>query len=436
MAQFAISTRSLSKVYQLGPTGANIRGLLSERMERAIRTPFARLLNARPAIAPHPLQRQIGEIWALRDITFDIRPGEVVALIGSNGAGKSTLLKVLSRVVAPSYGEAQIRGRVGSLLEVGAGFHGELTGHENIFLNGALIGMSRDEIRKKYDEIVDFSGIDKFLGTPVKYYSSGMFLRLAFSIAATLETEILFLDEVMSVGDAEFQAKSRKRMREILRSGRTVILVSHDSSAVRSYCTRAIWLKNGEIVDDGPVDRTVAEYVDTVLVSEDIPLGQRVWPDMAKAPGSDIARLLAVRLTTEGGSVVETVSSDEEFCIEIEYESRIDDSPLNTSFTIFDSNNYALFTANNFRGAFQERDGDQRYGKGRYIARCWIPPLFLNAGEFTFYVNVIHKFQPVAEADRCVRIIIKDGRSMREEYEGPWPYPLRPRLQWGTFPAE
>jgi lipopolysaccharide transport system ATP-binding protein len=233
------------------------------------------------------------EFWAVRDVDLEIAPGEVVALVGRNGAGKSTLLKILSRITAPTSGRITLNGRVGSLLEVGTGFHPELTGRENIFLNGAVLGMTRREIRSKFDQIVEFSGVGQFLDTPVKRYSSGMFVRLAFAVAAHLEPEILLVDEVLAVGDAEFQKKCLGKMRDIASGGRTVIFVSHNMNAVQRLCQRAVLLQKGQVVDDGPTDRIVTAYITSgggVSAADD-------WVDVSDSSrrGNGLARFTAVR---------------------------------------------------------------------------------------------------------------------------------------------
>ncbi|MBV8858369.1 MAG: ABC transporter ATP-binding protein [Acidobacteria bacterium] len=201
-------------------------------------------------------------IWALRDVSFEVLPGEVLGIVGRNGAGKSTLLKILSRIVRPTAGEVDIYGRLGSLLEIGMGFHPDLTGRENVYLNGAIIGMSRGEIRRKFDEIVAFSELEKFLDTPVKYYSSGMHLRLAFAVAAHFEPEILILDEVLAVGDAAFQQKCFRKMQDVIQEGRTIFFVSHDSAAVQRLCGRALLIEAGRLKDDGPAETVVKHYLD------------------------------------------------------------------------------------------------------------------------------------------------------------------------------
>jgi len=255
MASPAISIRGIGKRYWLG--GSIPYKALRDTLAGVLSLPGRLLTGNRRAP-----RREV--FWALRNTTFDVNPGEVVGLIGRNGAGKSTLLKILSRVTDPTEGEIALRGSVSSLLEVGTGFHPELTGRENVFLNGAILGMRRGEIRAKFNEIVDFSGVAKFIDTPVKHYSSGMYTRLAFSVAAHLETDILLVDEVLAVGDAQFQRKCLGRMGEIAKGGRTVIFVSHNMSALRSLCTHAVWLEGGSVARTGSTEEVMAAYQDSI----------------------------------------------------------------------------------------------------------------------------------------------------------------------------
>jgi lipopolysaccharide transport system ATP-binding protein len=249
----AIEVRGLSKLYHLGERRGGYRTL---------RETLSRMWRGRSSAAPRET------FWALRDVSFDVPHGEAVALIGKNGAGKSTLLKVLSRITTPTEGRAVLRGRVGSLLEVGTGFHGELTGRENIVLNGAILGMRRDEIARQFDEIVAFAEVDEFLDTPVKHYSTGMYLRLAFAVAAHLDTEILLVDEVLAVGDASFQRKCLRKMDEVAGAGRTVVFVSHNMNAVTSLCRRALRIDRGRLVADGPVEDVVGDYLSELARAE------------------------------------------------------------------------------------------------------------------------------------------------------------------------
>ncbi len=254
-------------------------------------------------------------LWALRDVSFEVEQGDVVGVIGMNGAGKSTLLKLLSRITPPTRGEIQIRGRVGSLLEVGTGFHPELTGRENIYLNGTILGMRKKEVDRKFDEIIDFAAVDKFLDTPVKRYSSGMRVRLAFAVAAHLEPEILIVDEVLAVGDYEFQRKCINKMQDVSGEGRTVLFVSHNMPSVARLCDRGILLNKGQVVQDGKVEEIISAY----LSSGSGVTSERTW-DEAEAPGGNIARLRAVRVLDKDGTLAEAVEITDPVTVEMEYE--------------------------------------------------------------------------------------------------------------------
>jgi len=258
MTALAIKVENLGKSYRIGQKRSRKDGL-RHSIEAALRAPFAWLRSG-----SKEGKTQLQEFWALQDLSFEIQQGEVVGIIGRNGAGKSTLLKLLSRITVPSTGRIRINGRVASLLEVGTGFHQELSGRENIFLNGAILGMTRSEIVRKFDEIVAFSEIEKFLDTPVKRYSSGMYVRLAFAVAAHLEPEILVVDEVLAVGDAAFQKKCLGKMGNFAQSGKTVLFVSHNMEAVRTLCKRGIWLKEGRLYDDGNAEDLVEKYFKSI----------------------------------------------------------------------------------------------------------------------------------------------------------------------------
>jgi lipopolysaccharide transport system ATP-binding protein len=277
MSNIVISIEDLSKLYRIGEIGTgSFYGDFKRWWARQRGKPDPDL-----KIGETDQGKREGEaIWALKDVTFTVRQGEAVGIIGRNGAGKSTLLKILSRVTVPTSGVVKVKGRIASLLEVGTGFHPELTGRENIFLNGAVMGMNRSEVKRKFDEIVDFSGVEQFIDTPVKRYSSGMYIRLAFAVAAHLEPEILIVDEVLAVGDAEFQSKCLGKMDDAAKHGRTVLFVSHNVMSVISLCTRAIWLKDGRITQSGSVDSIVEQYLQsirptTAIQEKIIPLEER-----------------------------------------------------------------------------------------------------------------------------------------------------------------
>ena len=278
-----IDVDALSKRYRLGSSGGRrfTYRTLRDSIASAASDAFRRTTRSKFRAAPPD------HIWALHDVSVQIGRGEVVGIVGRNGAGKTTLLKILSRITRPTSGKARLIGRVGSLLEVGTGFHPELTGRDNIYLNGAILGMARAEIRRKFDDIVDFSGVSKFIDTPVKRYSSGMYVRLAFAVAAHLEPEILMVDEVLAVGEAAFQRQCLGKMRDISRSGRTILFVSHNMPAITRLCERALLLAEGKLIDDGPPDRIVARY----LSSEFGTTARCDWPDRDKAPGNDWVRL-------------------------------------------------------------------------------------------------------------------------------------------------
>jgi lipopolysaccharide transport system ATP-binding protein len=277
----AVIVNGISKNYRLGGSGRADRNLTENALYhvgRAVRTLTGRTSPEDDA----------NSFWALKDVSFEVQPGEVVALVGRNGAGKSTLLKILSRIVEPTSGTARIRGRLGSLLEVGTGFHPELNGRENIFLNGSILGMSRVEIKRKFDEIVAFADMDQFLDMPVKRYSSGMFVRLAFAIAAHLQPEVLIVDEVLAVGDAQFQKKCLGKMKDVQQEGRTILFVSHDMTAVRRLCNRAVLMSKGQVAMIGPTSDVIAEYLAREAVLT--PPGQTVDCRPMRRKGSQVAR--------------------------------------------------------------------------------------------------------------------------------------------------
>ena len=283
MSGLAIRCENLGKQYRIGsPDGYRT---LRDAISNTALAPFRRSKNS-----------QNGHIWALQDVSFEIERGEVVGIIGLNGAGKSTLLKILSRITGPTRGRADIYGRVGSLLEVGTGFHPELTGRENIYLNGAILGMRKIEIDRKFDEIVSFAEVEKFLDTPVKRYSSGMYVRLAFGVAAHLETEVLLVDEVLAVGDAQFQKKCFEKMRDIGVQGRTILFVSHNMSAVRSICRQALIIEKGRVAAYGEIDETVDRYLSQVSSTQ----------DLGEAVETNTFTVMSVEATSANGPVIKT----------------------------------------------------------------------------------------------------------------------------------
>ena len=315
MADTVIQVENLGKKYILGHQQEGhsryvaLRDVISDgarSVVRRLRHPGKRL--------PRPNQE---EFWALKDVSFEVKQGEVVGIIGRNGAGKSTLLKILSRITEPTEGRIKLRGRVASLLEVGTGFHPELTGRENIFLNGAILGMSRAEINRKFDEIVEFAEVSRFLDTPVKRYSSGMYVRLAFAVAAHLEPEILVVDEVLAVGDAAFQKKCLGKMGDVAKQeGKTILFVSHNMAAVNRLCGQGIWIEKGQIYQIGMTGDIVNSYLSSNAEVE----GEFLWNNLELAPGNEKIKLIAIRVLNNRNQVCSKISSSESFSIQLEYE--------------------------------------------------------------------------------------------------------------------
>ena len=360
MADLAISAHGLGKQYRLGQVESGF-------------SRFRRLLRRREAA---------GFMWALDDMTFDIEQGETVALVGRNGAGKSTLLKVLARITEPTTGYVDVRGRVGALLEIGTGFHGQLTGRENVYLNGSILGMTRAEVRGKFDQIVDFSGVEKHIDTPVKWYSSGMYIRLAFAVAAHLEPEILIVDEVLAVGDADFQRRCIGRMSEVAREGSTVIFVSHNMQPVRALCERALLLETGRIVDDGPTDAVVRRYLASI---EPLETGRRRWVDPALRPGNDDCRLVEVRAEDENGAPSATFFSSQPIDVIVELDILAPDPALVAAIDLVAGDGSTVLRSYNVDGDSDLRPGLQ---PGVHALRCRIPACFLNGGRYIINVRV------------------------------------------------
>ncbi len=319
-------------------------------------------------------QRSPQSFWALRDVSFDVSQGEVVGIIGRNGAGKSTLLKILSRITEPSSGRIDVYGRVGSLLEVGTGFDRELTGRDNIYLSGAILGMRKREIDRKFDEIVGFAQVERFLETPVKRYSSGMYLRLAFAVAAHLEPEILVLDEVLAVGDAQFQRRCLGKMEEVAGQGRTVLFVSHNMAAVSRFCSRCIWLDQGVIRDVGDPESIVAKYL-SMGIDE---TGEVTFPDDGTSPGSDYVRLLGVRIRDAQGEVTVAPDARAPMFLEVEYRLLQSAPGLRVGARLVGADGAVLLSTTDLD------DSPEKSPRlaGRYLSRCEIPGHFLNYGQY------------------------------------------------------
>ena len=373
------------------------------------------------------------ELWALKDISFDVDEGETLGIIGNNGAGKSTILKILSRITKPTSGYAEISGRVGSLLEVGTGFHQELSGRENIFLNGAILGMRRTEIERRFDEIVDFSEIEEFLDTPVKHYSSGMYMRLAFAIAAHLEPEVLIVDEVLAVGDVGFQRKCLAKMRDVGRSGRTVLFVSHDMQAISRLCGRVIWFRDGSIVRDGETRSVISDYI-----HEQSRTGaSREWNDDDTAPGNGFARLLSARVIGSDGQISPTVDIRRPAGVEVKYRVLGGGKTAIPAIQLNNDQGATIFVSHDWASGWRERPRSP----GVYTSTAWIPGNLLSEG--AFFVSVSFAGHAPSEEHFTARDVVTftvidtpDGDGARGDAAGRIPGAVRPLLEWKTVISE
>ncbi len=431
MNETAIRVEGLGKQYHIGAVQRGQKNrfgnykTLGEQLGRAASAPFRAL---RSVFGSSNGEGSTGEtsFWALKDLCFEVKRGEVMGIVGRNGAGKSTLLKVLSRIVEPTCGHADIHGRVGSLLEVGTGFHPELTGRENTFLNGAILGMKRAEIESKFDEIVEFAEVQKFIDTPVKHYSSGMYLRLAFAVAAHLEPEILLVDEVLAVGDAAFQKKCLGKMGEVAEHGRTVLFVSHNMAAVRSLCHRAVLLQGGQKLMEGAAGKVVDRY----LQGAESRTAETVFTDLASAPGNDKARIVAVRILDAAGNLADNVDIQSPLTLEVEYRVLAPETVLNVSISLFSQDEVYVLAS----PSVSDKEWFQRpHPAGNYRSRCVLPPAFLNAGRYSLTALLVEEGRHViAQADRIASVDTVDLGQSSGGYFGYWGGVVRPNLPWKT----
>lgn len=420
MGGVAIKAVGLGKRYQIGERQKY--KAMRDSLTDAMYLPFRALRRVRNSSGDKRVSAPT--IWALKDVSFEIQQGEVVGVIGRNGAGKSTLLKILSRITEPTRGFVDLFGRVGSLLEVGTGFHSELTGRENTYLNGSIIGMKKREVDQKFDEIVSFAEIEKFLDTPVKFYSSGMYMRLAFAVAAHLEPEILLVDEVLAVGDAVFQKKCIGKMSDVSKEGRTVFFVSHNLATVNSLCERVLWLDGGNLQMSGRSEEVISSYVTSGATWD----GQREWKDGASNRGVDVLKINSVCIRDQLGHVTSRFEVHQPFSIEITYTLN---EPLSTfcrvGFFIKTDQGITLFEA------YDSDDG--RYGgprvPGTYMIRCDIGADVLNAGRYVLSLNAgMPNVMNLAHLDDVLMFDIEDTEITDEgtyiKREGI----MRPHLQW------
>jgi lipopolysaccharide transport system ATP-binding protein len=381
------------------------------------------------AVARNPLKRAPLETFdALRDVSFDIHKGDVVGIIGRNGAGKSTLLKILSRITEPTTGQIDLYGRVGSLLEVGTGFHPELTGRENIYLNGAILGMKKKEIERQFEAIVAFAEVDKFLDTPVKRYSSGMYVRLAFAVAAHLNPEILIVDEVLAVGDTQFQSKCLGKMKEVSQGqGRTVLFVSHNMAAVKQLCRSGLLLRNGEVVLRGTAADVTAAYLQSGAEFS----GERTWA-ADKAPGTSKCRLRAVRIVGPDGGVVDEIGMTKPFAIEVEYECRAPLPSMRVALRVLTNDGTVVFTATDSRAEAARARGET----GSYTTVCVIPADTLNAGQYALTVSADVPFvETLFYQEAVVRFAMVHTAGVDGLPPERWEGLMRPSLEWWVVPT-
>jgi lipopolysaccharide transport system ATP-binding protein len=415
-----LDVHAVGKRYRLGSAGS---GTLSEDlgawMARLRGQPDPRLT----AGAEDP-QRQGADFWALRDVSFSVERGEMLGIIGRNGAGKSTLLKLLSRITLPTTGEIRMRGRMSSLLEVGTGFNPELTGRENIFLNGAILGMRKAEIQRKLEEIIAFSGIQHHIDTPVKRYSSGMKVRLGFSVAAHLEPEILVIDEVLAVGDADFQRKCMGKMKDVARSGRTILFVSHNMTAVNTLCSRVLWLQDGTVKQEGPPDEIIRGYLSTYSRYTH----RRDWPDDGDVPGTAAVKLTSVHLEREQGEGPVTIS--DAFRIHIGFRNMaITDGDLNVSVHVYNGEDVLAFTSSWREGGCAEAP----LPLGGLSVWCRIPGDLLNTGEYRIVVNFFRSAKLLFQVEETIAFEVHDI-ARKGAWFGRRKGVFRPLLQWGVNP--
>ena len=421
-----VEVESLSKLYRLGSIGTtSLRDSLERLTARFRRRGVAGAQKKEIPAAPSGRQGPTPDtFWAIRDISFSAKAGEVVGIVGRNGAGKSTLLKILSRITEPTSGRAILRGRLASLLEVGTGFHPDLTGRENVFLNGTILGMKRWEIAAKFDEIIAFAEIEQFIDTPVKHYSSGMFVRLAFAVAAHLEPEILFIDEVLAVGDAGFQKKCLGKMGEVAnKHGRTVFFVSHNMGAVRALCEHAILIENGQVTMDGQPAEIISRYLASTVPDEIA--GELDWSNRSDAPTCDDVEYTRLRLLDRNGTVRTTFEADQPISIEINYrvKRRLRGVRFDVAFTTQEGEVAFVATDHQFQNDIHE--------PGLYQTKCIVPGGLLNRRGYAVGVQSdIPGERFLIHMRNFLSLVISGVGNQSSSFPEPWPGVVCPRIHW------
>ena len=426
MSDIAVRIENLGKQYRLGESKPY--RTFRESIYETVSSPWRRLFGPRGGETPPPSRNgRNGEdtIWALKDVSLEVPRGEVLGIIGRNGAGKSTLLKILSRITEPTTGRVEIHGRVGSLLEVGTGFHPELTGRENIFVNGAILGMTRAEIKRKFDEIVDFSGVERFIDTPVKRYSSGMSVRLAFAVAAHLDPEILIVDEVLAVGDAEFQKKCLGKMGDVARGGRTVLFVSHNMQAIRALCNRALLLDQGQLFRDAEVNQVIDTYLSTALRART----EQAWDAPDVAPGNEWIRLHRIRLVAGNGRDPNGIGLETPLRIECHYWNLRGNTHLNLSMHLYNGENVCVFNTSSAR---DPRWHGQSFPVGLFRSVCHIPGSLLNDGTYRVKLMFVKDMSRAVCVFDDVLVFDVHEYDRGSNWHGKIPGVVRPLLEWST----
>jgi lipopolysaccharide transport system ATP-binding protein len=431
MPENIITVNNISKLYRLGMAEKAHR-TFREAVMNTVTAPVRNFLRLRNLTYFKGKDEQ-DILWALKNISFEVKQGEALGIIGKNGSGKSTLLKILSRITDPSEGYAEIHGKVSTLLEVGTGFNPELTGRENIYLNGAILGMKKQEISRKFNDIVAFSEIGKHIDTQVKRYSSGMYVRLAFAVAAYLEPDILLVDEVLAVGDIEFQKKCLGKMGNLATSGKTVLFISHNMMAIKNLCQRTILLNGGKIIDDGPTHSVIARYLSSGVDTS----AERKWDNLNNAPGDEVVRLLAVRARNNKGEISPTFNIQEPINIEIDYIVLKDDWVIDSTLDFKDESGLSIFITINYS---DNEWHNRKRPIGIYRVVCNVPGNLLNEGTISIS-SVLTTFPTVrhAYANDAISFHIYDpgAGGARGDFSRDWPnVAIRPLLKWQTIQAK
>ena len=430
MSDITIKAKNISKQYRIG-LKEELHDSLVGKLGSIIKKPFYNLKQLKNLSHFDNTKNSEDIIWALKDISFEVKRGEVLGVIGANGAGKSTLLKILAQITHPTSGRVEIKGRLASLLEVGTGFHPDLTGRENVYLNGTILGMKKKEIDLKFDEIVEFSGIEKFIDTPIKRYSSGMGVRLAFSVAAHLNPEILLIDEVLAVGDAEFQKKCLGKINTVAKDGRTVIFISHNMNAIKNICKNTIVLVGGKLMKFDTSKNAIQYY----LANENKGISGEINWTKQKGPGDTRVRLKAIRILSDG-NVCKDPICDKDIEIQVDYWNLEENKRRLISIHLLNNTEQMVFSSSNLSSSSLTYDKwcYQEYPLGLFRTKCIIPKNLLNPGihSITLFINIRGSRDIIIRERKIISFEVKESPIYRTEFFGKWHGIIRPRLTWNT----